>query len=305
MTILSDFGLRQVEPRNPVKHGCFSERTQQADLETINNDRAIGIEVEVENHSLLAEPNEHLWVRVGDGSLRNNGEEWITHPIKAQFAPAALYELFQVSLDQCCSFGPRTSVHVHINAQDMEPNQIKALTMLYCVFENVLFNFVGKNRNKNIFCVPISETGLMRELKRRSIANTVDSWAKYTGFNLQPLSSKGTVEFRHMHGSSDHVKLSQWVRIILRMFDYVTSKRFSEKQFETLCLEMDRNFDFHSLMTEVFGEDAGLLRLNGWTDVKGSVSAMHQAFVNNNLITPIVNTRVVESPFYTFFKASN
>jgi len=216
------------------------------------------------------------------------------------YAPSALYELLQISLDQCCSFGPRTSVHVHVNAQDMEPSQVKALTMLYCVFENVLFNFVGKNRSKNIFCVPIADTTLMREVKRRSIGTIVDGWSKYTGFNLKPLASKGTIEFRHMHGSSDHVKLSRWIRLILRMFDYVTKKGFSGAKFESLCLKKDHEIDFRTLMNEVFGEDAALLHLHGWHDVKNSVSALHQAFVINNLITPIITSRVLESPFYSF-----
>lgn len=299
MTIRSDFGLGEVTAQK-IKDR-FKKRTLEVETETINNSRCVGIEVEVENHQLNETPSEYIWQHVGDGSLRNNGEEWVTTPIAAEDAPKALYELLRVCLSDQCSFGPRTSTHVHINAQDLNQVQVKNIVQLYCVFEKVLFDFVGKNRAKNIYCVPLYDTNLMRQFNQHSLGNSLESWVKYTGLNLLPLREKGTLEFRQMHGSSDPTKLTRWIRILLRLYEFVLSPKMSTKNaFTELMTSLGPDFDFHALLRDVFKEDSQLLPFTGWRDVKVQVTALQQAYGMNNIISRINAQRVVEAPFYQF-----
>lgn len=292
MTILSEFGLREVKAA-PIKK-YLSKEAQAWQGETINSSRAIGIEIEVENHKVTNEPP-ICWQIVDDGSLRNHGAEWITTPILASEAPGALYSLLRESLSDECCFGPRTSVHVHVNAQDLMPNQVKKIVQLYCVFEHSLYNFVGKNRNKNIYCVPLYDTGLTREFRSHRISHICERWSKYTGLNLMPLTSKGTIEFRHMHGCSDPVKLCRWIRLILRLFDYITDEKFEENKF---MKQLSPKADFGDLLKSVFKEDTHLLKCSGWDDVKDGIISMQQMYGRISAIADITSKRVIEAPFY-------
>lgn len=298
MSILSDFRLDAVERQAVEKY--LNAAAREAQTETINSERLVGIEIELENFNLKATPSAYVWREVGDGSLRNNGAEYVSSPIAACDAPKALYDLLVVCLhDQCC-FGPRTSSHVHVNVQDLSANQVKQIVQLYCVFEKVLFNFVGKGRAKNIYCVPLYDTSLMREFNTRRIGPITEVWSKYTGLNLIPLREKGTLEFRHMHGSNDPVKLSRWIRIILRLFDYVLDPKFSARDFDKTMQAIGPHFDFDSLFRPIFKEDAQYLEFSGWPDVKQTVGALHQAYSSNTVISNLSAQRVVESPFYRF-----
>jgi hypothetical protein len=43
-------------------------------------------------------------------------------------------------------------------------------------------------------------------------------WSKYTALNLKRLEDLGTVEFRHLHGSSSAPLLDHWLTIIGRLY---------------------------------------------------------------------------------------
>lgn len=296
MTIRSEFGLHDVEVQPLQKY--LSKNSLDWKDETINNSRAVGIEIELENHELKQNPSAYAWRAVDDGSLRNHGIEWITLPIAASEAPQALYELLRECISDRCCFGPRTSVHVHVNAQDLTPSQVKKIVQIYCIFEQVLYNFVGKSRSKNIYCVPLFDTNLTREFSAARLGNITERWSKYTGLNLIPLRDKGTIEFRHMHGSSDPVKLSRWIRLILRLFDYVVDPKFDDKDFAKTIEFANSTTDFNALLKDVFKEDTYLLKCNGWEDVKEGVISMQQMYSRATIVAGLSTQRVAEAPFY-------
>jgi len=76
---------------------------------------------------------------IKDGSLRNNGVEFITRPVTF---PRAL-ELFDY-LHNNLKLGDepythRTSTHVHVNVASMSMQQLKNFVLLYALFEPVFF----------------------------------------------------------------------------------------------------------------------------------------------------------------------
>ena len=141
-----------------------------------------GIEIEVEN----VHPNQpaevlYYWNVTEDGTLRNNGREFITHPLRLEQIPAALEE-FNKFINPDCEFTERTSVHIHMNVRDLCIEEIFNTILIYLACEKVLFRWVGHKRDNNPFCIPLHYTNY-KKLLRTFINNpreTVENWEKYT-----------------------------------------------------------------------------------------------------------------------------
>ena len=215
----------------------------------------IGIEVEVENVRHIASFEGTVWNVIEDGSLRNNGREFVSLPIEAKHAEACLKQLFS-KLPENRSFSKRTSVHIHVNVRDMTLEEIQNMTYLYLVFEKSIFNFVGENRHKNIHCVPLLGTTLITSmLKSNGLfkEHMEMAWMKYCAYNLAPTTdgTRGTVEFRHMHGTDDIDKLMTWINIILSIKNYVMTTDSTLLHLEINAL--NTNSEYRRYTEKVFG----------------------------------------------------
>lgn len=250
----------------------------------------IGIEVEVENVLRIGEVNS-VWHMTADGSLRNAGQEFITAPTPATFAPVLLANL-RDALGLDCSFTPRTSVHIHLNAQDLSTEQVGDIVLLYTIFEKVLYRYVGRSRIRNPYCVPIIETSLLNRWIHKGIRA---QWEKYAGFNILPLRDKGTIEFRHMHGTLDVQKLSGWIELITSLKEYVKKVPTKElrKRLYTLTV-----YDVPGLVREVFVNSHHLLKWEKPEDFEDGVMFMRYALTStssfNKLRTQVVN----DAPYF-------
>jgi len=223
---------------------------------TTDPERYVGVEVEVEKanpdivyqivHSSIIHSTE-------DGSLKDNGIEYITCPHKSKYTASLLKQLFGLLAKQH-RFSSRTSIHIHVNARDMTPLQIRSLVLIYLSVERLLYNWIKHGRDKSIFCVPIIETDLASYLLNKKQYK----WMKYTGINLVPLTKLGTIEFRHMHGNKDLAEtIEPWLNMILCMFKYAT--RYEYKDIQKQIFELNTSSNYYSFLYNVFGEYAGLL----------------------------------------------
>jgi hypothetical protein len=200
-----------------------------------NPDLYFGIEVEAE---MVGHISCHTipgsWKTVEDGSLKISGAEYVTVPIKFKFLEVELKRLFGAIKE--AEFSCRTSIHVHMNARDMTPEEIGRFLVIYMIFEKSLYRFAGFDRWKNNFCVPIycyanyAVTMLSRLLNGGGL---YESWTKYHGLNLVPLYGKedssariGTIEFRQMRGNND-------VEFILNWCNLISSMKNAAKTIET------------------------------------------------------------------------
>lgn len=287
--ILEVFDIRRVSAYNPKNLKEFPNVK-------IDSKELIGIEVEVENVATRDALNA-VWMVKEDGSLRNSGSEFVTHPIEAHYAPAALQHLMKEALDPQCHFSPRTSVHIHLNVQDMDTSQVIDLVLLYSVYEKILYRFAGRGRIKNIYCVPIVETALMRWFLERGMN---DQWSKYTGLNLCTLRNFGTLEFRHMHGTFDVEKLSNWIGMITSLKEYVKSS--TSKEIRQMVQSMDDSFDFKGLLHKIFGQYAELLKYRDVSDVHNNYLAAKLSFARLVVFNKLRSQLVNESPFFKRIK---
>ena len=144
----------------------------------------IGIEVEVENMWKQAPAPELYWDAKEDHSLRNNGLEFTSIPLRGyqiEYALDYLNMLIKNSGNEP-DFSPRTSIHVHLNVRDMTWSQLKVLVLLYSIFERHFFHIAGTKRESSVFCVPLYKSVKHSTLSKLEHITTM--WSKYNALNL-------------------------------------------------------------------------------------------------------------------------
>lgn len=251
MNIQKIFGL------NPVKAFDFAIPNT---IKSPDPSRLFGLELEIEHA-------EDDWATAGfvveiDGSLRNSGREFISAPMTYANIDYALRRFFGGIELHDDNYSERTSIHVHANCQDVLLPQLTSLLMLYQVFEDVLFNWIGHDRDKNIFCVPWSQTKLTHNALadiQNFVSMTNVERNKYTALNLVPLRSLGTVEWRHMNGHGDVERILQWLRIISHLFRVATS--LTHEDVVNNCINLNTTSQYDYLLDFVFQDEAAALRV--------------------------------------------
>jgi hypothetical protein len=224
----------------------------------VNKKLKVGIEVEVEQvRRDLPDRWPHFWTIKEDGSLRNQGLEFITAPIVDDEIAYTVNWLF-ANLPIRADFSERTSIHVHVNCRNRSTGDILNIMLLYLVFEKLLYQFAGPERYKNIFCVPIQETKLpiilSNYLANGRFGDLLQGWAKYSGLNLLPLKTLGSIEFRHMQGHRDPVYLLNWINILYRLYNSACDYEFRELFNQIKVLNSTSNYE--QFLQEVFHEEA-------------------------------------------------
>jgi len=219
-----------------------------------------GIEVEVEEVPDPSLKGKHAlyWTTTVDNSLRNNGIEFVSLPLKAYQIEGALNQL-NTSLPKTATFSPRTSVHVHMNVRDLSVDQIFCLLVLYTTVEELLFKWVGHNRDKSVFCVKITDTDYVQNFLSllSNPEETVNNWNKYTALNLHPMSSKGTVEFRHLEGTSDPQRILTWINILSCL--KTTAKSYQLHHLLREIEELNTSSLYEVFIRNIFGDLADTL----------------------------------------------
>jgi hypothetical protein len=87
--------------------------------------------------------------------------------------------------------------------------------LLYALYEEFFFAMVEQGRRGNIHCVPLTETHLPGNyaLPIEKLAQQ-GRWHKYTALNILPLTTLGTVEFRHLQGTDDVELFGEWLQLL-------------------------------------------------------------------------------------------
>lgn len=169
----------------------------------IVNNEMLGIEIELENVS--GRLRSLYWVEKSDGSLRNNGREFVFRgPLGGVDLFKALSEAGKHFYEIKPSATWRCSTHVHMDVRDMEVKELKSLILLYTIFEEVLFKCSGYNRYRNNFGPAFGfaqqQIEVLSNIWHLSDSEFLDRvlgcWSKYSSLNLLPIGRFGSVEFR-------------------------------------------------------------------------------------------------------------
>lgn len=226
-----------------------------------SNAYIFGIEVEVEGvpNAKINAVHRPYWTLTTDNSLRDNGVEYVSVPLRMEQIEGAIDQL-NGSLPKTHTFSPRTSVHVHMNVRDLSLEQITNLLLIYTTMEELLFRWVGQDRDKNVFCVKLLDTEYADVYMRLQTDpnNTVHYWNKYTALNLHPIEEKGTVEFRHMHGTADKKRLITWINMLACM--KTAAKKYNLLNLIKELHDMNSISSYEVFMLSIFGEHTAALR---------------------------------------------
>lgn len=215
----------------------------------------IGLEIELEKVKITSIPN-GTWKMTEDGSLKEEGKEFITIPIQFKYLEVELDRLFKGLKSSSAS--TRCSVHVHINARDLNLEELKNFILLYLIFEKSLYNFSG-NRINNNFCVPLFYyPSIVRDFLHYLTNNKMiyEHWYKYFGFNLSPIFGGesdpiGTIEFRHMKGNTDTKWIISWINLIVSL--KLAAKTMKAEDIEKYIFSMNTTSGYYWLAEEIFG----------------------------------------------------
>jgi hypothetical protein len=194
-----------------------------------------GVEIEVENvclNGVPSVPEVSGWAAKGDSSLRA-GIEFVTRtPESLTRTVEKLRQYEKVLSKYTYSFSFRTSVHVHMNMQDLTLQDVAKITLAYSSIEKLLGEFCGRSRMNNRFCLDIHHnsyytedlySSLTPDFVRKSLAGTANvsyvlgkiaTLPRYSSVNLRSLTSFGTLEFRSLRGTEDVGTIIVWIRIL-------------------------------------------------------------------------------------------
>lgn len=266
----------------------------------------IGIEVEVENIPSFNDNIMYSWQLHDDSSLRNNGREFVSFPIYGQQIPLSLALLFTNILPIGYDFSKRTSIHIHMNVRNMTPEQVAAFVCLFIVFEKLLYRFVGNNRDKNIFCVPLYETQISNYiLEAMNCGFSNVRWYKYAGLNLLPITTQGSIELRQLHGTDDVSKICTWINLLQRIRLHAMSRSLDDILNEIRDLNTNSQYDF--FVQKIFLSEARFLSFYSLVnDMESGVTCVKECTLNNKFHQLVLSKIVIESELVsTIIKIQN
>lgn len=221
----------------------------------------IGVELEIERcrgivecRGIYTEP---------DGSLRNNGMEFITVPGHLTSIKNVISDFFNRNKDSITSdnYSDRCSIHVHMNVRDMNVTQFKNLIKLYLLYEIHLFKYGDVTRIGNIFCTPLqdapAEYPWLWNDRFDTIPRICRNWVKYTALNLHPVGTQGTVEFRHMPGTCAVDVIHNWLDILNQL--YQSAMQLPQDTINVAIMSLNSNSQYHQFTKTVFGSFSDLI----------------------------------------------
>jgi len=245
MTIRELYGLTAVVPKT------FSKVVPQ---NTADPQLLYGIELEIENVPTWDEMCVAGMESKADGSLRNNGREFITKPMTYSHLGYCLERFFDKNKLSEANYSERCSIHVHTNVQDLEWEQLQTIALVYQVVERLLFRWIGHDRESNIFCVPLHQTNITHQrfgMKPEELP--FRRWEKYTALNFLPLNTLGTIEWRHMHGHCDFSRIMMWCNLIGRIFSYARNTPYNT--VKDFIVSLNTTSAYEHFLGTVFGPD--------------------------------------------------
>lgn len=182
-----------------------------------------GLEVEAEGYQggLWSEQFLKYWRSAPDGSLRNGGIEFISVPLIRSAVPPAIAAVWPYLEEGLVRPSVRTGIHIHVSCLGLSTDDVLRILTHYALLEPVLFNFVGEEREENIYCVPW--------YRAHDEPATIRGWldgafpirrrpCKYSALFVGPLTSFGTIEFRHAPTWTDRSRMLLWWQMIQMIY---------------------------------------------------------------------------------------
>lgn len=278
-------------------------------------DDKVGIEVELEGLTpgfrVMRQEADPRWDVIEDGSLRNRGMEFVfgvpMYGADVVETVTSLIPLFQ-RLNVTPVLSERTSVHVHLDVRDLEYSQLLNLVLVYLLCEPYFFAVGGEDRKNNAYTTPLAQSE--NYLTRLGIAlrsgdtpdgdlfrSRINSDVKYSAFNVAPVITQGSVEFRHHRGTYDTGTILNWVNMVLAVKRYTVA--LGSNRMTTEFIDGIVNGNYEEFIEQVFRGVNVPSYVDGWSNaarVAKRVATIAQGQVYR---TPLLPTK--DAPHDTLF----
>lgn len=189
----------------------------------------IGLELELE--SSKAQPlawvdKQSMWTVHNDGSLRQNGVEYVfANPLWGGDIDAAL-QLFEDSTKGTAfvdtGYG---STHVHYNVGNLYTTEVMSIVVGWSILEDAFLTVCKPSRDGNNFAqrfnvlnnlvTTLSSSYGANKRIDRLFANVSQDYWKYANLNLATIRTFGTLEFRPYHSTWDTKEIRAWIDRII------------------------------------------------------------------------------------------
>ena len=193
----------------------------------------MGIELEAEQVycELSGVLNMAGWTMDRDGSLRNDGREFVlTQPLAGSSLTRAIHTLFEMQRSENRSplqyvVNPRAGTHVHLNWIEDTVGSAAALIALMYIIEPLVYSWADEDRAWCSYCNPLSDipASTINKLLRMDV-DEEDEWVlrniededlgRYHGLNIVALAKYGSFEFRYFPSTTAHTDMIKWVKFV-------------------------------------------------------------------------------------------
>jgi hypothetical protein len=188
-----------------------------------------GIELEYENLPMPYEGPD-MWELTGDGSLRNDGIEFVSMPLSRDQVAEALDTARDFLQGTTADPSPRCGIHVHLNMRGRTIGELFSFNTAYVLMEPSIFQHFCPDRVSSSFCVPFVENSHMISRAHESIQlarasrmltplQPLVNTSKYSALNMSSLPRFGTVEVRSLPSTLDFRLLRRWITMLTRLYD--------------------------------------------------------------------------------------
>jgi hypothetical protein len=211
-----------------------------------------GVEIECEGENINSDCPAG-WKAVDDGSLRgefphSRCEFVFSQPASLSKSIERISNLAEAQKTATLNFSFRTSVHVHVNCQQLTWGAYCAFIYTSLLMEGILSKYCGDTRNNNRFCLRVSDAEGIVEHMLGLFANGVESIrairendVRYGFINIAATQKYGSLEFRGMRGTLDVAILTNWLKCLYNI------RKFA--------IECDSPTKVHDLFVKLSPED--------------------------------------------------
>jgi len=230
-----------------LKDICFKKATEGD----------VGIEIEVEAEDEM--PFVDGWMVEHEGSLRNNGREYVTPGPISICDLRPVLETFESALAPSFPIedSPRTSVHVHVNHQESTPMQIWNTAVAFWLLENPLVRWCGEHRVNNLFCLRLIDAENILDICNRSVKGEEpfgglhQDYLKYASQNFGNILGLNTLEYRSLRGTTCANTIFEWAECLVHIRDVARTFASPEHIMDTFYREDIETFASRFLTPEM------------------------------------------------------
>jgi len=200
------------------------------------------------------------WKIVRDGSIRHyNGNygELVSPPLYGKRGLNRLRKVVEAIAAAGATVNESCGLHIHVDARDLSPDQIIAVSRRYGMFEHRLDKFMAPERRNTNWAKRVDKNyhaDIIRHIKfsseiGKSFKSAVSVIDRYRKVNIASFNRHGTIEFRQHEGTVDPDRILNWVQFCTHFVEEVYNNVPRNDTVE-LVSKLNRSI-FHNIPEDV------------------------------------------------------